>query len=86
MERHSNISQYKNRLKKSNTNDAMESFSTKTWFIRSKTDECDLYFEKCFSDDVFDTFISIANNVNHINNDSKFNNCYCIDQIIALQK
>ena len=64
----------------------MESFSTETWFIISKTDECDLYFEKCFSDDVFDTFISIANNVNNINNDSKFNNSYCIDQIIALQK
>jgi hypothetical protein len=62
----------------------MESFSTETWFIISKTDECDLYFEKYFSDDGFDTFIWLASNVNNINNDTKFNNRNSIDQIIGL--
>ncbi len=62
----------------------MESFSTETWFIISKTDECDLYFKKYFSDDGFDTFIWLASNVNNINNDTKFNNRNSIDQIIGL--
>jgi len=57
MEQHTHISPLKNKLKKSNTNDEMEPFSTQTWFIIIKTDEFDYYIEKYFSDDGFDTFI-----------------------------
>ena len=64
----------------------MEPFSTDKRFIFIKTNECYLYFEKYISDDGFNTFLWIANNVNNISYDSKYNNRYCIDQTIALQK